>query len=59
MAVNKPGFALVFPENLKKNSNLSTTKQVCFDELDDFVEERERIRRALDENGITELRIDY
>jgi hypothetical protein len=59
MADVKTGFQLVFPENLKKDSNLSTTPQLSFDDLEDFIEERERIRRACEANGETQLKIDY
>jgi len=56
---NSTGFALTFAENVKRDSNLSTTKQLCFDSLGDFIEERERIKRALEANGVSSLKVDY
>jgi hypothetical protein len=53
------GFQLVFPENLRKDTNLSTTSKVGFDDLGAFVEEREKIKRLLERNIETELRVDY
>jgi len=55
----KSGFNLTFPENLRKDANLSPTKKLSFDDLGDFIEEREKIKRATDEYLETELKIDY
>jgi len=53
------GFQITFPENLKKDTNISTTEKLSFDDLGDFIDEREKIKRMLDRAGETKLRIDY
>jgi hypothetical protein len=53
------GFRLDFPENLKKDSNLPTTSRFSYNDFGNFVEEREKIKRAVERNLETELRIDY
>lgn len=52
-------FKLVFPENQKKDSNLPTTDALAFDDLGDFIEERERIKREAEKRIETSLRVDY
>lgn len=42
-----------------QNGNLSTTKKYSFDDLGDFIEERERIRRLLQSTPNAKLKIDY
>jgi hypothetical protein len=59
MIDRKTKFSFSFPENQKRDGNLPTTRQIAFDDLGDFVEERERVRRALERNSITNLKIDY
>lgn len=55
----KNNFRLVFPENFKKNGNLPVTKQLSFDDLGDFIEEREKVKRTIEGNLKTELKVDY
>lgn len=55
----KTKFSFSFPENQKKEGNLPTTRQIAFDDLGDFIEERERVKRALEKNSITALKVDY
>lgn len=55
----KTKFSFSFPENQKREGNLPATRQIAFDDLGDFIEERERIKRALDKNSTTNLKIDY
>lgn len=55
----KKGFNLVFPENQKKDTNLPTTTALAFDDLGDFIEERERIKREAEKRIETSLRVDY
>lgn len=59
MADKKIGFQLVFPENLKKDTNLPTTERLAFDDLGDFIEERNRIQRLFDVRNETDLKVDY
>ena len=37
MAKKKGTFQLTFPENLKKDTNLSTTSLLAFDDIGDFI----------------------
>lgn len=55
----KTKFSFNFPENLKKDGILPTTKQIAFDDLGDFFEERERVKRVLESNSIATLKVDY
>lgn len=59
MAERKTSFALTFAENLKKDGNLPTTKNIAFDDLGDFIQEREKIKRLLESKNNTSLKIDY
>lgn len=59
MADKKVGFQISFAENLKKDANLSSTPNLAFDDLGDFVEERERIRRLLETANEATLKVDY
>jgi hypothetical protein len=59
MADRKVSLQLVFDENLKRDTNLPTTERLAFDDLGDFIEERERIKRALERRNNTELKVDY
>ena len=59
MAKKKGTFQLTFPENLKKDTNLSTTSLLAFDDIGDFIEERKKIQRAFEEGLKTTLRVDY
>lgn len=52
-------FQLVFPENQKKDTNLPTTDALAFDDLGDFIEERERVKREAQRLLNTDLRVDY
>ncbi len=45
--------------NRSVDSNMSTTKKVSFDDLGDFIEERDRLRRRLDQLSKTKLKVDY
>ncbi len=42
-----------------QEGSLSTTKRYSFDDLGDFIEERERIRRLLLANSSAKLKVDY
>jgi hypothetical protein len=53
------GFQLEFPENKKKNSNLTSTEKLSFDSLGDFSDERDKVKRKLDERTVSTLKIDY
>ena len=55
----KKNFSLVFPENQKRDSNLPTTDSLAFDDLGDFIEERDRIKREAERRLDAELRVDY
>ena len=59
MADKKIGFQLVFDENLKKDTNLPTTERLAFDDIGDFIEEREKIKRLLEKRNQSALKIDY
>jgi hypothetical protein len=59
MANRKTFFSLQFPENLKRDANLPSTKNLAFDDLGDFIEEREKIKRILEKKINTELKVDY
>ena len=59
MANKKIPTQLIFNENLKRNAVSSFSKQLCFDDLGDFVQEREKIRRFVDQGLETELKVDY
>jgi len=59
MADKKVNFQLTFPENLKKDIVLSSTPNLAFDDLGDFIEERERIRRLLESANEATLKVDY
>jgi hypothetical protein len=59
MTIRKTSFALQFPENLKREANLPATNKLAFDDLGDFVEEREKVKRVLEKKLGTELKIDY
>ncbi|MHA2366707.1 MAG: LamG-like jellyroll fold domain-containing protein, partial [Candidatus Hodarchaeales archaeon] len=52
-------FRFVFPENQKKTSRQPTIKSMDYDSLGDFLTEREKIDRKLEENYEAKLRIDY
>ena len=54
-----PKFTLDFPENLKRLSNLPTTELLSFDDLSDFIEEREKIKREVDRRRTTQVRVDF
>ena len=41
MADRKVSLQLSFDENLKRDANLPTTERLSFDDLGDFIEERE------------------
>jgi len=54
------GFKFVFPENLKRaDASLTTTDKLSFSDIEEFVEDRQKIRRALEKSSETELRVDY
>jgi hypothetical protein len=53
----KTNLKLVNPELKARNSFASPT--LSFDDLGDFIEEREKIKRLLESKTKTELRIDY
>ena len=55
----KTSFSLQFPENSKRDANLPATEAIAFDDLGDFIEEREKVKRALESKLGTELKIDY
>lgn len=55
----KTKFQINFLENLKRDSNLPSTKPISFNDLGDFQEERNRIARLLERKSNTELKIDY
>jgi len=55
----KTKFQINFVENLKRDANLSSTKMISFNDLGDFSEERDRIKRLLEKRLNTELKIDY
>jgi hypothetical protein len=59
MSLSDKNFHLVFPPKLKKEANLSTTKAFSFDDLGDFIEERDRVKREAERRLETELRVDY
>lgn len=59
MAERKTSFSLTFPENLKKDANLPVTKNIAFDDLGDFIQEREKIQRILERKNNTLLKVDY
>ena len=59
MSIKKTSFALTFPENLKKNVTLSSTPNLCFDSLGDFIEERNKIKRLLETSNEAKLKVDY
>lgn len=52
-------FSLTFPENQKKDANLFAIERFAFDDLGDFIEEREKISRTLERALETDLRVDY
>jgi hypothetical protein len=57
---SNPGFNLLFPENLKRaDANLSPTKLMSFDDLGDFLEEREKIKRVVESSLDVSLKVDY
>lgn len=55
----KSSFSINFPENFKKDANLPSTQNISFDDLGDFIEEREKIKRLIERKINTELKIDY
>ena len=59
MVDKKVGFQLTFDENLKKDTNIPTTERLAFDDLGDFVEEREKLRRLLEKRNESALKVDY
>lgn len=59
MADKKIAFQLVFDENLKKDTNLPTTERLAFDDIGDFVEEREKIKRLFEKRNQSALKVDY
>ena len=59
MKNKKIPFQLEFPENIKRKSNLPATDRLAFDDLGDFVEERERIKRLLETRTNADLKVDY
>lgn len=52
-------FQLTFPENQKKDANLFAIERFAFDDLGDFIEERQKISRTLERALETNLRVDY
>lgn len=59
MSDKKVKYQLSFPENLKKEGNVSATEALSFDDLGDFIEERDKIKRILESAQETELKVDY
>lgn len=59
MMRRKVDFSINFPENLRKDTPLSSTPRLAYDDLGDFIEERSKIRRLLDNTNETELKVDY
>ncbi len=59
MADKKISLQLTFDENLKRDTNLPTTDRLAFDDLGDFIEERERLSRLLERRNDTDLKVDY
>ena len=57
MADNKNLF-LIFPEILKRDTQ-SPTSALSFDDLGDFIEEREKVKRFAEKYFDTELKVDY
>jgi len=55
----KTKFQINFLENLKRDSNLPSTKPISFNDLGDFQEERNKINRLLEKKLNTELKIDF
>ena len=52
-------FQLTFPENQKRDANLFATTRLAFDDLGDFIEERNKVARRLEKNLETKLKVDY
>lgn len=59
MHKRKTSFSLQFPENTKRDANLPSTNNIAFDDLGDFIEEREKVKRILERKLNTELKVDY
>jgi hypothetical protein len=59
MAIRKTSFSLQFPENEKRDANLPVTDKLAFDDLGDFIEEREKVKRALEKKTNADLKVDY
>jgi hypothetical protein len=59
MAKRKTSFSLQFPENTKRDANLPSTSNIAFDDLGDFIEEREKVKRVLARKLNTDLKVDY
>jgi len=57
--MTKSKFQINFVENLKRDANLPSTKLISFNDLGDFSEERDKIKRLLEKKLNTELKIDY
>lgn len=52
-------FKLDFPENFKNKANLPQTAEIAFDDLADFIDERKKIEKALEDKLSTNLKVDY
>jgi hypothetical protein len=59
MVDTKTGFRLVFPENERRDVNISTLQPLSYDRLGDFIDERDRIKRVVEANSETDLKVDY
>ena len=59
MANKKIPFQLIFNENLKRDAVSSFTKPLSFDQLGSFIEEREKVKRLVEQGLETELKVDY
>lgn len=55
----KSKFKLDFPENFKNKANLPQTAELAFDDLAEFIDERKKIEKALEDKLSTNLKVDY
>jgi hypothetical protein len=55
----KTGFQIGTSANQTADSNLHSTANTSFDDLGDFSQEREKVKRILEANQITTLKVDY
>lgn len=59
MSKKDPVLSIDIPEILKKDANFSSVKKKSFNDFGDFIHQRDKIKRALENRDVNTLKVDY